>query len=73
VTVTRYFCDRCREPIATGRAVLTIEAGSVPLPWPTSPATGRPTIELCGSCLDALITWLRHGAEVPSELQEAVT
>jgi hypothetical protein len=65
MTTTSFYCDRCRQPIDTGRAVLTIEAGSVPLPWPTSPATGRPTVDLCGPCLDALTGWLQGAAEVP--------
>src|SRR5262249_10171940 len=64
--------DRCSRPIETGRAVLTIEAGSIPPPWPTSSATGRPTVDLCGACLGALTAWLAAGvaeyASTPADI-----
>ena len=60
MTETRCLCDRCGRLIESGRALLVIEAGPRPPSWSARPASGRPAIDLCGPCLDALAGWLRQ-------------
>jgi hypothetical protein len=51
-------CDRCGRLVDSGRTVVTIEAGTSPPSWPTSVATGHPSLDLCPRGLDALVAWL---------------
>jgi hypothetical protein len=54
--------DRCGDRIDSGRVVLTVDAGTSPPNWPTSVGTGRPSLDLCPRCLDALAAWLSSPA-----------
>jgi hypothetical protein len=58
MTETRLECDRCGRSIESGRAAVTIEAGTNPTSWPISLALGRPIIDLCFASLDTLAGWL---------------
>jgi hypothetical protein len=52
-------CYKCGDRIETGRAVLTVQTGPNRAGWPTATDSGRPAVDLCGACLDALAAWLR--------------
>jgi hypothetical protein len=53
-----HYCDRCKVRIETGRVKMTVECGPTPSPLPVDTASGRPMLELCGPCLNALLGWL---------------
>ena len=56
-TIT-YSCDRCLQPIAVGRTMVIVEAGSTPATWPSHPETGRPALDLCTRCMTDLTKWI---------------
>jgi hypothetical protein len=58
LTVT---CDRCREPIESGRVVLRVETGASQPGWLIDQKTGRPSVDLCSVCFTTLTKWLRTG------------
>jgi hypothetical protein len=53
-------CDRCGEPIDSGRTLLWVETGPL--------RSRRDTIDLCLTCVDALAVSLRsvQGADSPN-------
>ncbi len=59
---TVYACDRCGTEILSGRAVVVVQAGAAPPSWPTDHENGRPALDLCPPCLDALTRWLHDPA-----------
>jgi hypothetical protein len=61
-----YACDRCGATIDTRRALVVTGAGAAPAGWPTDPESGRPGVDLCGPCLDALMAWLRAPVTSPT-------
>jgi hypothetical protein len=52
-------CDGCRAEVTADRVRLGLDLGTAPSSWSADPATGRPGIDLCGSCKRALLDWLR--------------
>jgi len=52
-------CDRCGEQIDRGRSRLVMDCGTAPTPWTLDPVSGRPTIDICLTCLADLAGWLR--------------
>jgi hypothetical protein len=51
-------CDRCGETIVAGLTRLVVEAGEPPHAWTASPTTGKPCLDFCPGCMDALGAWL---------------
>lgn len=56
---TRITCDRCRCEVPSNRTKLEPTTG----PWWES---GRPPLDLCPSCLEALEAWLASPIEAPA-------
>ena len=54
---TNYCCDRCGSPVLEGRSVLEVKAGEL------AKRHDEPWIDLCGSCTDRFVDWLRTGKE----------
>lgn len=54
MTTTVVHCDRCGERIEAGRTLATLETGPLRDRWPT--------LDLCGTCAEALGEWIRRGA-----------
>jgi hypothetical protein len=62
-----HYCDRCQARIEVDCTLLVMECGPAPPPWPIDIARGRPTIDLCGPCLSALVEWLGAPDRMPVE------
>jgi hypothetical protein len=63
-----HYCDRCQVRIEAGRVKMTVECGSTPPSLAVDFASGRPMLELCGPCFDALTGWLAaSGPEAKGE------
>jgi hypothetical protein len=59
MTITSVACDKCRQPIGVDRVRLTQDCGPAVPTWATDPATLRPTLDLCPSCIETLAEWLK--------------
>ena len=57
MTNTTYSCDRCQQPAAEGRIRLVLAVG-VLAGLPIDLGSGRPTMDLCGACVDQLAKWV---------------
>lgn len=55
-TVTRHYCDKCRQEILTGRVELDLISGNL--------RSRRDSIELCRPCSEAFEGWLTGSALV---------
>jgi hypothetical protein len=57
VVKTEVSCDRCRAVVTADRTRLAIEAG--PLRGVVATDSGESAIDLCRTCAEALLAWLR--------------
>lgn len=64
MTDPRVFCDRCGSAILEDRSELVATCGPL--------RRSRPSIDLCATCQDGLISWLKTGEQAKQfELQPA--
>ena len=58
-------CDKCGSPIAADRTRISIECG--PLRGVVATDSGESVVDLCRSCAEAFLSWLRPAAPGPIE------
>lgn len=63
MTETIVHCDRCLTRIEADRSLMNVECGPL--------RRLMPSIDLCGSCSDLLLGWLRDARPVITPRQDA--
>lgn len=62
MTTVTVHCDRCGGRIDRDRTRLVMDCGTAPARWTLDPVSGRPTIDVCPPCVEALALWLNVAA-----------